>query len=64
MLLGRIACLGEVMVEVARTGGDAARIGVAGDTYNTAVYLARALGPGRLAYVTALGADRQSDRIV
>jgi len=64
MLLGRIACLGEVMVEVARTGGDAARIGVAGDTYNTAVYLSRALGPGRLAYVTALGADRQSDRIV
>ena len=28
--LGRIACLGEVMVEVARTGGDTARIGVAG----------------------------------
>lgn len=64
MLLGRIACLGEVMVEVARTGGDAARIGVAGDTFNTAVYLSRALGGGRVSYVTALGADRQSDRIV
>lgn len=62
--LGRIACLGEVMVEVARTGPDTARIGVAGDTFNTAVYLSRALGPGRVAYVTALGADRQSDRIV
>lgn len=62
--LGRIACLGEVMVEVARTGGDTARIGVAGDTFNTAVYLSRALGPGRVAYVTALGTDRQSDRIV
>lgn len=62
--LGRIACLGEVMVEVARTGGDAARIGVAGDTFNTAVYLSRALGPGRVAYVTALGLDRQSDRIL
>ena len=58
------ACLGEVMVEVARTGGDTARIGVAGDTFNTAVYLSRALGPGRVAYVTALGADRQSDRIL
>ena len=62
--LGRIACLGEVMVEVARTGGDSARIGVAGDTFNTAVYLSRALGPGRVAYVTALGTDRQSDRIL
>ena len=64
MLLGRIACLGEVMVEVARTGGDTARIGVAGDTFNTAVYLSRALGRGRVAYVTALGTDRQSDRII
>lgn len=64
MQLGRIACLGEVMVEVARTGGDSARIGVAGDTFNTAVYLSRALGSGRVAYVTALGLDRQSDRIL
>ena len=62
--LGRIACLGEVMVEVASTGGDTARIGVAGDTFNTAVYLSRALGPGRVGYVTALGTDRQSDRIL
>jgi 2-dehydro-3-deoxygluconokinase len=64
MPLGRIACLGEVMIEVARTGGDAARIGVAGDTFNTAVYLSRVLGPGRVSYVTALGSDRQSDRIL
>ncbi len=62
--LGRIACLGEVMIEVARAGGDTARIGVAGDTFNTAVYLSRALGPSRVAYVTALGTDRQSDRII
>jgi hypothetical protein len=47
MQLGQIACLGEVMIEVARAGGEAARIGVAGDTFNTAVYLSRALGPGR-----------------
>lgn len=52
------------MIEVARTGDHDARIGVAGDTFNTAVYLSRALGPGRVAYVTALGTDRQSDRIV
>ena len=64
MQLGRIACLGEVMIEVARTGDDAAQIGVAGDTFNTAVYLSRAFGPGRVSYITALGADRQSDRII
>lgn len=61
---GTIACLGEVMIEVAREGASAARIGVAGDTFNTAVYLSRALGPGRVSYVTALGDDRQSDHIL
>ena len=64
MQLGRIACMGEVMIEVARTGDDAAQIGVAGDTFNTAVYLSRAFGPGRVSYITALGTDRQSDRII
>lgn len=52
------------MVEVARTGDRDARIGVAGDTFNTSVYLSRALGPGRVSYVTALGTDQQSDRIL
>ena len=61
---GPIACMGEVMVEVARGDGDNARLGVAGDSLNTAVYLARALGPGRVDYVTALGDDGQSDRIL
>ncbi|MEY4983600.1 MAG: 2-dehydro-3-deoxygluconokinase [Pseudomonadota bacterium] len=63
--LGRIACLGEVMVEVARAPDGTARVGVAGDSYNTAVYLARSLrGAGRVAYVTALGDDPQSARIL
>lgn len=62
--LGRIACLGEVMIEIARTSEHEARIGVAGDTFNTAVYLSRGVGQYRVAYVTALGTDRQSDRIV
>lgn len=60
-----IACLGEVMIELIAGDDGAARIGVAGDTYNTAVYLARALRGTdmRICYVTALGTDPYSERI-
>lgn len=62
--LGRIACLGEVMIELSMTGPEAAHVGVAGDTYNTAVYLRRALpATSEVAYVTALGDDAMSERI-
>jgi 2-dehydro-3-deoxygluconokinase len=58
----RVVAIGEVMVELAR-GGDG-RFGMAcgGDTFNTAVYLARA--GVDVAYATALGDDRYSDNIV
>ncbi len=39
----RIACHGEVMIELSPIDHDTAQIGVAGDTYNTAVYLRRSL---------------------
>jgi len=63
----QIACLGEAMVEL--SGMDARHgtlaFGVAGDTLNTAIYLKRALGDGaRVAYLTALGDDAFSDRMV
>ena len=61
-----IACIGEVMIElIAGQNGDA-RLGVAGDTFNTAVYLARMLRGSdvTVSYVTALGTDPYSDRIV
>lgn len=64
--LTRICCLGEVMVELATIDAENARIGVAGDTYNTAVYLQRELtvfGDTTISYVTALGDDRMSHRI-
>lgn len=59
----RIACIGECMIELNRLDLDAgsAGIGFAGDTLNTAVYLAR-LGCD-VAYVTNLGLDRFSDRM-
>jgi 2-dehydro-3-deoxygluconokinase len=58
----RIISVGEVMVEMARQSDGRFGIGCGGDTFNTAVYLARAgLDVG---YATALGDDRYSDDIV
>lgn len=62
----QIACIGEVMIELIAGADGTARLGVAGDTFNTAVYLARMLR-GRdltVSYVTALGTDPYSDRIL
>jgi 2-dehydro-3-deoxygluconokinase len=58
----RVVSLGEVMIEMSR--GPDGRFGLAcgGDTFNTAVYLARAGIP--VAYATALGDCRYSDGIV
>lgn len=60
--MSRVICVGEVMVELAR-GADG-RFGLAfgGDTFNTAVYLARA--GIEVAYATALGDDTFSDQII
>tara|TARA_R110001592_G_scaffold337300_1_gene623732 strand:+ start:352428 stop:353309 length:882 start_codon:yes stop_codon:yes gene_type:complete len=59
----RICCAGEVMVELAGTGGAGVyRQGFAGDSYNTAIYLAR---EGlTVDYVTRLGDDSFSDAII
>ena len=58
----RVVAIGEVMVEMAR--GNDGRFGMScgGDTFNTAVYLARA--GIDVAYATALGDDSYSDSIV
>lgn len=63
----RVACIGEVMVEfspvaAAAQSGDSYQLGFAGDTFNTAVTLAR-LGIAT-SYVTLLGEDPFSDRIL
>ena len=57
----RVISIGEVMLELSR--GDDGRFGLAygGDTFNTAVYLARA--GVDVAYATALGDDDYSGRI-
>jgi 2-dehydro-3-deoxygluconokinase len=56
---GRIALIGECMIEIVRSPEGTTAFGYAGDTLNTAVYLARCgLKPS---YVTALGTDPFSD---
>lgn len=58
----RIVSIGEVMIEMARGGDGRFNQGCGGDTFNTAVYLAR---QGHdVAYVTALGDDRYSEAIM
>lgn len=61
-----IACIGEVMIELIASGPQGPQLNVAGDTYNTAVYLRRLLGDHdcQVSYVTALGQDGFSDRIL
>jgi 2-dehydro-3-deoxygluconokinase len=58
----RLVAVGEVMIELTR--GNDGRFGpsCSGDTFNTAIYLARA--GINVAYATALGDDRHSDRMV
>jgi 2-dehydro-3-deoxygluconokinase len=59
---GRVVAVGEVMVEMARGGDGRFSMSCGGDTFNTAVYLARA--GADVSYATALGDDSYSERIV
>jgi 2-dehydro-3-deoxygluconokinase len=58
----RAICIGEAIVELARGGDGRFALASAGDTFNTAIYLARAGVP--VAFATALGDDIYSDAIV
>lgn len=57
-----IVAIGEGMIELSGVGDDSCQLGFGGDTLNTSVYLSR-LGL-RTAYLTALGCDPFSDRLV
>lgn len=62
-----VLCIGEAMLELSALDLDAGRAGLAlaGDSYNTAVHLARSLPPEgwTVGYVTLLGRDGLSDRM-
>lgn len=61
-----VACIGECMIEMTLPDarGAGGRVGFAGDTFNAAVYLKRAAPGLRVRYVTALGTDAASDRMI
>jgi 2-dehydro-3-deoxygluconokinase len=54
----RVICVGEVMIELARGADNRYGLSFGGDTFNTAVYLARAGIP--VAYASAMGDDPYS----
>jgi 2-dehydro-3-deoxygluconokinase len=59
----QICCAGEVMIELAaENNGSLYRRGVAGDSYNTAIYLSRT--GLQVSYLTRLGDDALSDDII
>ncbi len=58
----RIVAVGEALIEMTRGSDGRFSAGCGGDTFNTAIYLARAGLP--TAFATALGDDAFSDRIV
>ncbi len=60
--MSEVVCVGEVMIELARGGDGRFAMGCGGDTFNTAVYLARA--GHRTAFATALGDDPYSDGVL
>ena len=58
----RVVSVGEVMVELARGANGRFAMGCGGDTFNTAIYLARA--GADVAFATALGDDPWSDGLL
>lgn len=62
----RVASIGECMVELTlpREDGEGSRVGFAGDTCNAAIYLKRSAPEIEVAYVTALGTDPLSARMI
>jgi 2-dehydro-3-deoxygluconokinase len=58
----RVVCVGEALIEFARGGDGRFAIGCGGDTFNTAIYLARA--GIDVAFATALGDDAYSEGVL
>ena len=56
-----VICIGECMVELARGNDGRFSLAYGGDTFNTAVYMARA--GANVSYLSALGDDAYSQGI-
>lgn len=59
----KVAAIGEAMIELSMDGATAA-VRVAGDTLNTAIYLKRCAPVVQVDYITRLGTDAFSERIL
>lgn len=59
----KVVCAGEAMIELSIDAPER-QIGFAGDTFNTAVYMARALPEGAVHFATVVGEDALSDRML
>jgi 2-dehydro-3-deoxygluconokinase len=60
----RLVAVGECMVELAPAAGGLFALGFAGDTFNTAWYLRRLLPAAAVDYLSAVGTDALSDRML
>ncbi|MCU1675458.1 MAG: PfkB domain protein [Frankiales bacterium] len=62
----RFAAIGECMIELRHRDDETLALGFAGDTYNTAVYVARSSTPADISvdYVTVIGDDHYSDAML
>lgn len=58
----RVVSVGEVLIELVRDSDGRYVLGYAGDTFHTAIYLARNGAP--VSFLTALGADCYSDEVL
>jgi len=59
----KVVCAGEAMIELS-IDAPGRQIGFAGDTFNTAVYMARALPEGAVDFATVVGEDALSNRML
>ena len=61
-----LLAIGEVMAELRRSADAGFAVGFAGDTFNTAVYTARAMGPeaATVGYFTRVGTDPLSSDLI
>lgn len=61
----KFGCIGEAMLELSQVSAPGtAQIGIAGDVFNTAVYLRRAMGnEHQISFISAIGSDPISDQM-
>ncbi len=60
----RIVCVGECMLELRAVSDELLQVGYAGDTFNTAFYLAREAADAEVDFASVVGRDPYSERML